>query len=385
MATVVERIPASRRVGLNAHLLSLAQSYRGAGINGYILGLLAELPGAAPDLELVAYLHDPRYAAPARLQVQRSRWDTSRPSMRIPWEQTRLACETRHLDLLHCPAFAAPLRSACPTVVTIHDLSFLRFPGAHPRWQRYYLSTVTRLSCRRAAHVIAVSEATRQDVISLLGVTPARVTTVPNGITGDYCPGEPAAVEEFRRRRGLPDRFILFVGTLEPRKNIVRLVEAYAEWRSQALHPVKLVIAGGHGWFYDRIFARVAELGIGDDVLFPGFVPGAELPWWYRAATLFVYPSLFEGFGLPVLEAMACGTPTITSTLSALPEVAGQAAILVYPEDTTALATAIDRVLSDPSLAHEMSEAGLQRAATYSWKRTAAETVEVYRGVLRGA
>ena len=145
------------------------------------------------------------------------------------------------------------------------------------------------------------------------------------------------------------------------------------------------MIAGGKGWFYEQIFARVQALGLVDQVIFPGFVPVEELPWWYRAADLFIYPSLFEGFGLPVLEAMASGTPVITSTVSSLPEVAGDAALLVNPEDTQALAEAIGQVLDDPDVAAALREAGPRRASRFCWSRTAAATVEVYRSVLRGS
>lgn len=378
------------RVGLNAHLLSLRHDYRSAGINGYIFQVLRHLPHVEGSrrLHYTAYLHESQFVGPDNLALLRSRWNTRSPWRRILWEQTRLAALSRDLDLLHGLAFAAPLASACPTVVTVHDLSFLRFPKAFRPFNRLYLSVMTRLSVRRAARVIAVSESTRQDVITLCGVPGDRVVVVPNGVTDEFCPADSAEVAEFRRQKGLPQRFILFVGTLEPRKNIVRLLEAYALWRKTAgvttpLAPA-LVIAGAKGWYYETIFARVHALGLTSDVIFPGFVPDAELPWWYRAAELFVYPSLFEGFGLPVLEAMASGIPTITSNASSLPEVVGDAAQLVNPEDTAALALALGRVLADPELAREMCAAGLRQAALFSWTRTAAETAAVYHAVLGG-
>jgi glycosyltransferase involved in cell wall biosynthesis len=407
-------------VGLNAHLLSLTKTYRGAGINGHIYQLLRHLPEAeratttevaaqGTSLQFTAYLHDPTFVPPEGMAVCRARWDTRRPWRRIIWEQTRLAGLTRRLDLLHGLAFAAPLAATCPTVITVHDLSFIRFPELFRPFNRYYLTLVTRAAARRAACVIAVSESTRQDVIALCGVPGERVVVVPNGVTEAFCPAAPAAVAEFRRRKGLPERFILFLGTLEPRKNLLRLIDAYALWRhtsgtdvgaapcrrspsggaypladqpADTLPPVKLVIAGAKGWFYEQIFARVADLGLADDVLFPGFVPEEELPWWYGAAGLFVYPSLFEGFGLPVLEALACGTPVITSTASSLPEVAGDAALLVDPEDTAALADAIGRLLAEPALAARLREAGPRQAARFSWPGTAAATIAVYRDIL---
>ncbi|MCX7707335.1 MAG: glycosyltransferase family 4 protein, partial [Anaerolineae bacterium] len=210
-----------------------------------------------------------------------------------------------------------------------------------------------------------------------------RVITVYNGVDDAFCPADPAAVAAFRRARGLPDRFILFLGTLEPRKNLGALLRAYAAVRTRSGEGTpKLVIAGGKGWFYERILTEVDVLGLGDDVIFPGYVAADELPWWYRAAELFVYPSRFEGFGLPVLEAMACGTPVITTTSSSLPEVAGDAAILVDPDDVSALSDAMERLLADPDLRSALRAAGLQRAARFSWKRTAAETARVHGDVL---
>jgi glycosyltransferase involved in cell wall biosynthesis len=295
------------------------------------------------------------------------------------------------MDLIHGLAFAAPLASSCPTVVTVHDLSFLRYPGAFRPFNRRYLSLITKASTRRAARVIAVSACTRQDVITLCGVPKEKVVVVPNGVTPEFNPADPAEVSAFRQRRRLPDRYILFVGTLEPRKNLVRLLEAYARLRAQersdqaiggAPTVPPLVIAGARGWFYQEIFARVAALELTDQVIFPGFVPADELPWWYRGAELFVYPSLFEGFGLPVLEAMACGTPTITSLASSLPEVAGDGAILIDPEDVEQLAEAMHRVLTTPSLAGQLRASGLRQASRFPWKQTAAATREVYRSVL---
>lgn len=378
------------RVGLDAHLLSLTQSYRAAGINGYIYELLNRLPALSrsePRLELVAYLHDEAFRGRESLRVVRSKWNTRSPWRRIAWEQTVLATESRRLDLLHAMAFAVPLAAACPTVVTVHDLSFLRFPNAFRPLNRLYLSTVTRLSVRRAQRVIVGAASTRQDVLELTAAPPDRVVTVPYGVTDAFRPAAPAAVAEFRRRKGLPDQFILFLGTLEPRKNIGQLIESYAllrQRRGGAAGAPKLIIVGGKGWHYESLFTRVTQLGLIDDVLFTGYAPAEELPWWYRAATLFVFPSLFEGFGLPVLEALACGTPTITSNVSSLPEVAGDAAILVDPHDKEGLVSAMERLLDDPELRRSLSLAGVRQAAQFPWSRTAAETIAVYHDVLGG-
>jgi glycosyltransferase involved in cell wall biosynthesis len=408
ISAVSHSLPARRRIGLDAHLLSLTENYRGAGINGHIYQLLRHLPAVDRPYDYQAYLYDPRFRTPeltpptqaglggespsgepgpvASLAVRRSRWDTRRPWRRILWEQTALAAESRKLDLLHGLAFAAPLMAACPTVITVHDLSFLRYPGAFRPFNRWYLSWITRTCTRRAARVIAVSESTRQDVIRLCGVAPERVVNIPNGVTAGFSPASTEAVAAFRQVRGLPDRYMLFLGTLEPRKNLVRLIEAYGRWRQGRGGPAaKLVIAGGKGWYYERIYARVAELGLLEDVIFPGYVPAEDLPWWYRAADLFIYPSLFEGFGLPVLEALACGTPTIASCASSLPEVAGEAALLVDPDDVQALAQAIEWVMSDRQVAATLRAAGPEQAARFPWSRTARETVQLYRDVLEEA
>ncbi len=379
------------RIGLNAHLLALGETYRGAGINGYIYHLLRHLPRREPTVaglpvEFVAFLYDARFVASQGLAVERSCWNTTGPWRRIAWEQTRLAALTRRLDLLHGLAYALPLACACPAVVTVHDLSFLRYPLAFRRLNRVYLSWITRASIRKARRVIAVSESTRRDVMALCGAPADRVVTVPNGVAAEFRPADQAEVAAFRQRKGLPEHFFLFLGTLEPRKNIERLLDAYAlflqDHGAHAADGPFLVIAGAKGWFYEAIFARVQRLKLADRVLFPGFVPTVELPWWYRAADLFIYPSLYEGFGLPVLEAMACGTPVITSNASSLPEVAGDAALLVPAEDTEALAAAMTRVWNDPTLAAAMQEAGLAQASRFSWQRTAQETIAVYCAVL---
>ena len=373
------------RVGLDAHLLSLTQSYRAAGINGYIYELLNRLPAHAPGvppLEFVAYLREPAFRAPPDLRVERSRWDTVNPWRRIVWEQSVLAAASRKLNLLHGMAFAAPLAAACPTVVTVHDLSFLRFPEAFRRPNRAYLTAFTRLSTRRATRVIVGAASTRRDVIELCGVAPDRVVTVPYGVSDAFTPVLPVEAAEFRGRKGLPDQFILFLGTLEPRKNIGRLIEAYAVLRQRVTSAPKLVIAGGKGWFYENLFAQVSRLDLGEDVLFTGYVPGEELVWWYRSALMFVFPSLFEGFGLPVLEALACGTPTVTSNVSSLPEVAGNAALLIDPHDTEGLVGAMMRLLNEPDLRAELSVAGVRQAKHFPWSRTAVETAAVYRSAL---
>jgi glycosyltransferase involved in cell wall biosynthesis len=368
-------------VGVNAHLLSLADSYRSAGINWYIYNLLRHLPDTDPGIKYTVFLSERRYRGRSGLRLQRSRLPTHRPPIRIVWEQAFQPRAVRRagLDLLHSPAFVGPLASRCPGVVTVHDLSFLLYPQNFRAGNRSYLRTLTRLSIRRARRVIAVSESTRLDLMRLYGLAPDKVQVVHHGVDEAFRPLPAGEVAAFRQRRGLPPRFALFVGTLEPRKNVVRLVEAYARL-PQGRPPLMLV--GGKGWLYDEVLGRVQALHLSDEVHFVGYVSAEELPLWYNAAELFVYPSLYEGFGLPALEAMACGTPVITSTASSLPEVVGQAGLQVDPTDVPALTEALARVLDDEAQQEEMRLKGLDQARQFSWQEAARCTAETYRRAL---
>jgi glycosyltransferase involved in cell wall biosynthesis len=286
------------------------------------------------------------------------------------------------IDVWHAMAFVAPLLCPCPTVVTVLDLSFLRFPEAFKAFNRLYLTLMTRISVRRASRVIAISESTRQDVIELLGVSPQRVHRVYCGVDSSLSAASREEIDAFRREKGLPERFILNLGTVEPRKNVVRLIEAYALLLESALDKmddVHLVIAGGKGWLADPIYARVDELGLHGRVHFVGYVAETEKRLWYNAAACFCYPSLYEGFGLPPLEAMACGVPTITSDAASLPEVVGDAGLTVPPLDVCALATALRRVLADRDLCADLAAKGRVRAAQFSWTEAARQTARLYR------
>jgi len=311
-----------------------------------------------------------------------SRFDTENPTRRILYEQAVLPLLTPgRIDLLHAPVNVVPLAAAVPSVVTIHDLTSLVVPDRFLPAKRRYLQTFTRLSVRVARHVIADSEHTRQDVMRLLDVTPERVTTVPLGVVEHFRPPDQVALAAFRERHNLPEQYLLYLGTLEPRKNLVTLLRAYARLRRAGLD-WPLVLAGGKGWLYEDIFRAVDDLNLGAWVRFPGYVSYEEQPLWYGAATIFVYPSTYEGFGLPVLEAMACGAPVITSTASSLPEAAGDAGVLVDCHDDEYLAAAIASLAGDAQRRAELRRRGLARAAVFPWSRTADETVRVYSRAL---
>ena len=375
------------RVGINAHKLSFEPGFRQAGTSRYIEALLQRLPRLAPGDEFIAFTGavpgEWLERFPPQLAWKQARFRTAWPPARILWEQTagQGIGRRERLDLFHGPLNVAPLAPGAPTVLTVHDIAFERFPHHYPGGQTRYLSTLTRISARRATRVIAVSAATRRDLIELYGVPEERIDVVDNGVDEYFRPLAPEARAEFKRRHGLPDDFLLFVGTLQPRKNLDGLLRAYALIAERLDWP--LVVIGGTGWLYSPIYRLVRQLGLSERVRFQGYVDSCELPGWYAAASIFILPSHYEGFGLPVAEAMACGTPVITSTTSSLPEVAGDAAVLADPASPREIARAILEVAESESRRRELAARGLERAQRYSWERTARETLDVYRRAAR--
>lgn len=374
----------SAHIGLNAHLLSTQQSYRSAGISWYIRNLLSELAARPGPYRYTLFLSDRAYQPPVPLHLQRSRWPTHRPPVRILWEQLAqpLVVQRQTLDLLHGLAFVGPLAARLPLVLTVYDLSFMRYPEAFRPMQRWYLQNFTRWSVRRAQAISCISESTRQDVLRFFNVPPERVQTIYCGVEPAFRPLPAAEVAAFRAAQQLPDEFILRLGTIEPRKNVLGVLRAYAAWVNREANVPPLVVAGGKGWYYESVFDEVTRLGLAERVYFPGYVPQEELALWYNAAAMLVYPSFFEGFGLPVLEAMACGTPVITSNVSSLPEVAGNAALQIDPNDEPALSRAMASLWADHDLRRQLREQGLARARTFSWQKTAQETQALYARVL---
>ncbi len=376
------------RIFLNALLLNTGNSYRNAGISGYSRQLLERLPFHCHEAKgalFWAFIGDPEYVPPPGIIIHRPSWSTRQPLARILWEQTLQIKVIQQLagELLHGLAFAAPIAVTVPTIITIHDLSFFRYPQAFPFWQRRYLRWVTRQSAQRAAAIIAVSENTKQDVIRLLDVPEERVQVVYNGVDRWFQPLPAEEVDSWRQQQGLPEQFILYVGTLQPRKNIELLIHAYAAWRERSGNrDIPLILAGAKGWYYQKIFSLVDALGLSEAVRFPGFLPADSLRQWYSAATVFAYPSLYEGFGLPALEAMGCGTPVVAAAASSLPEVIGEAGLLVSPMDIDAWADALGRLLADYELRRQLGQQGAQRARTFNWDKTASETIAVYRRIL---
>ena len=323
---------------------------------------------------------------PGSVGVRRVGLPVSDRTLAIVWHRLRLPLWVElfcgPLDLFHSPDFTLPPVRRARTILTVHDLSFMRLPEcSDPKLRAYLLRSVPR-SVRRADAVLADSECTRRDLIELLETPPERVRVLYAGVQEPFQRVQEAALlDTVRAKYGLPARFVLGLGTLQPRKNFERLIEAYALLATQAAPGIELVIAGEAGWMYEGIFRRVDELGLQGVVHLIGHVADGDLAALYTLAELFVFPSLYEGFGLPPLEAMACGTPVVASNVSCMPEVLGDAALLVDPYDTKAIAEAMQSGLEDAALRGELIGRGLERARRFTWAAAAQKLLEVYREV----
>jgi glycosyltransferase involved in cell wall biosynthesis len=298
---------------------------------------------------------------------------------RIPGLLRRLAC-----DLYHSPYYLMPYWPRLPTVVTVYDLIPLLFPQVVSARARLLFRWATALALRAATCVIVTSEATRRDLLRTYQLPSGKVAVIPLAADTGFHPQGPAQIKDTRRRYDLPERYALYLGINKPHKNLERLVEAWHRIAQPSAAPSRgaapiLVIAGAWDVRYPECRQRVQALCLDDDVRFLGPVPEEDLPALYSAAMLFVFPSLYEGFGLPVLEAMACGTPVVCSDTSSLPEIVGQAALTFDPLDPAGMAAEIEAALYDEARREKMREKGLERALEYSWTETARRTLRVYR------
>jgi len=328
------------------------------------------------------YLYFNRPPAPNLIAVAENVAMRIMPFPRL-WTHARLSLEMimHPPDVLFVPAHVLPLLHPRRSVVTVHDLGYLYYPQAHTRWARMYLQWSTAYNARSAAHVIADSQATKRDLIQHCGASPEKVTVIYPGCDSVFAPVRDAArLAAVRDRYGIATPYVLYVGTLQPRKNLTRLLDAFAALvqRGAGTH---LVIAGKKGWLYEPLFAQVRQLGLAERVHFTGYVPQEDLPTLISGARAFVLPSLYEGFGFPVLEAMACGTPVVCSDVASLPEVVGDAALLVDPQDSGQLVQALQRVLDDDVLHSSLAERGLLQAARFSWEECADQTLRVLEAV----
>jgi len=270
----------------------------------------------------------------------------------------------------------------CPgkAVVTIYDLAFLTFKEQFRSWWRTLFGLMSAYAIRRADRIVAVSQNTKEDIVKYYGVQPTKVKVIYYGVDPSFKPvADPKALEKVRSKYSGGREFLLFVGTLQPRKNLLRLVQAFAQTADSIRH--SLLVAGGEFWQHEQVYHAVEECGLSGRILFTGYVDASALPSLLSAATALILPSLYEGFGLPALEAMACGTPVIASRTSSLPEVVGDAGRLVDPYDVDDMAAVIIEVLSDETLRAEMSAKGLQRARLFSWKRASEDTLALFEEV----
>lgn len=352
------------------------------GTENYSLHLIRGLLEIGSDHEFRLYYNRPprEDAMPGNAERKVIPFPRLWTHARLSWEMIK-----QPPDLLFVPSHVLPLAHPTRCVVTVHDLGFLYHPEAHTLSQNLYLRWSTRFNAQSATRVLADSQATRRDLIRTYNIPAENIVVVYPGRDQALAPvTEPTLLAAMLARYRLPVKYLLYVGTLHPRKNLVRLIRAYGAGVA-ARHPsLQLVLAGKKGWLSDEIGAEVRKLGLSDRVLLPGYIPDDDLPALMSGALAFVFPSLYEGFGLPVLEAMACGTPVVSSDASSLPEVAGQAALLVDPQDTEALAEALVRIVEDADLRHELATQGLEHVQRFSWQRCAQETLRVLEEVGRG-
>ncbi len=362
-------------------------AHQRAGIGRYARGLVDALAGLNPphQFTLLVLGRAGLYHLPAhlprnfrlRIVPLSDRWAT------VLWYRLRLPFPVEILagraDLFHGPSFTLP-PSLAPGMVTVHDLSFLRYPqGAHPPLLAWLGKAVPR-SLRRARHVLADSENTRADLMELMHIPPERITVIGAGVDDRFRPvRDPAVLKKTQQRYRLPERFVLGMSTLEPRKNFTGLIAAFDQLACNPAHAdVQLVIAGGKGWNYEPIFAAARSSPFRGRIHLPGFVADEDLPSLYSLARLFAFPSHYEGFGIPVLEAMACGTPVVCANNSSLPEVAGDAALMAGAADVPGLASAIEGILVDSSLRERLIERGFAQARRFTWEAAARRLLAVY-------
>lgn len=308
------------------------------------------------------------------------------PLIRIP---LTLSAELRKnpVDVLHVQ-FTAPPFCPCPVVVSVHDLSFEHLPHTFNRRSRTQLRLTVRHSARRAARILSLSEHTRMDIARTYRIDPEHITAIPLAAPAHFGPiDDEKELQRVRHTYGIDGNYVLSVGSIQPRKNLARLVRAYASLRTKYRENdfPKLVLVGKCAWLYDETLRALQETGIKDSVILTGYVPEADLPALYSGAVCFVYPSYFEGFGLPPLEAMKCGTPVIVGNRTSLPEVVGDAGVAVDPFDVDAITLALEELVNDPILRDKLRVKGWTRARMFDWRETARRTLRVYEEVVQGS
>lgn len=361
--------------------------YTKAGIGQYTLHLADALASIAEEEQFVL-LQSRKDRKPLidRKHVQRiGLWTPSHHRLEQYLLALELPLRRLDVDLLHSPDFIPPLRvNSFKSVITVHDLAFLHWPHFLTEASARYYGQVDQ-AARRADHIIAVSHSTKNDLVQLLGLPPEKITVVYEAADPLFRPMDRKdALAHLGGKFPLPEEFIMFVSTIEPRKNVHILLQAYHRLRSDYKATAGLVLAGSIGWLSDQVFEEVERLDLKQHVTFLGRVSDQDLLYLYNCARCLAHPARYEGFGLPPLEAMACGAPVVVSKVSSLPEVVGDAGLLVDPNDAEELAVALQRLLTDDALHSLLRSKGLARAKTFSWQRAAEDTLAVYRQVVEG-
>ncbi len=366
------------RIGIDARVTH----YIRGGISTYTLRLLRALAtlDANSDYVVLHSRKDRHPPLPGRNVRPAPCWTP--PHHRLERWTLGMEIARFRIDLLHSPDFIPPAFGYRRSVITVHDLNFLYYPQFLTAESRRYYNQQIHWAVRRADHILADSHATRADLVARLSVPPEKVTTVHLAADPAFHPLPEEEVRRIVTRYGLKPGYLFFVGTLEPRKNVPGLLQAYHLLLERKVTTAPLVLVGGKGWLYDEIFERVTALGLTEQVRFIHDAPDGDLPGLYNGASVLAMPSFYEGFGLPVLEAMACGTPVVAAARASLPEVVEEAGLLVNPDDAEDIAQALARVLTDEPLRARLRELGLVQAARFTWEETARRTLAVYQAVL---
>lgn len=362
-----------------------------AGIGRYAIELAIALVNLQSGEEISFFYNDPKGRIPRPpldlfprkvIRCPKKIWTLSM----LMGTLTRIGMDELfgNADVYHATDHMLPNCRKTKTVITLHDTTFAVCPQTHTRLLRWSSNLMVPIFLKACHRVIADSNNTKKDAMRLYGIDPGKITVVYPGVTDGFRQVGAVEKKDLKVRYRLPDRFFLYVGTIEPRKNLTLLLDSYRNLINRGA-TFSLVIAGKKGWMYESFFRKLSDLDLEDKVVLPGFVPDDDLPTLYSAALGFLFPSLYEGFGFPVLEAMACGTPVICSNTSSLPEVAGDAALLLPPEDVQAWVEAIERVSRDDLLRADLSRRGQLQASRFRWENTARQTLQVYREVCEGS
>lgn len=369
------------RIGINARYTQNTFT----GIETALLKLLLNLKKIDKENEYFLFFGShkpvPGFARDLDFRYDISKMPTENQLLKILWSHFYLpyAIEKNKVDIFHEPTFVTPVFKKCPTVVTIYDTAFLQLPSSYPKRNILYFKALLHRTIKQADAVISISENTKKDIINNFKVSPEKIHVIHLGSDDSYYILEDMdRIESVKRFYNINSDFILNVSLISPRKNITGLIKAFKLLKDSKKVGLKLVIVGRKGWLYEEVFREARSSGIENDVIFTGYIPKEHLLCLYNGARALIFPSFHEGFGLPILEAMACGCPVVASNISSMPEVCGDAALLVDPHNIEELADAIGSMLNDAGLRPSFIKKGLERVKRFSWEKTALQTLSVY-------